>query len=273
MGRGQGVGFRRHDRARGVEPQRPHARDPSLRDMAPGAHRRGARVRAHPARGDRRPRRREGRLGPLMAAADAAQVGALEAEAQRAVQAGRDEEAARHWMSILEVEPAHSRALMALGQRAFRRGDLEVARGYYERLVAADGAGPQQWVNLAVICQGLGDEAGEERALREALTRDPMELLALILRANLLERQGKRHQAAQAYGAVAAVAPPLERLHPDLRPAVSQALRFREQYAQDIAGFLDRSLESAYTKFDGEDLGRFRDSVDILVGRKRRFDS
>ena len=163
--------------------------------------------------------------------------------------------------------------LRALGQNAFRRGDLAAAREHYERLLELDGADVQLWVNLAVICQGLRDEAGEESAIRQALVRDPRDLLALILRANLLERQGKRHEAAQAFGAVAAVAPPLERLHPDLRPAVSQALQFRERYNREMSEFLDAELAPTFDAFHGEDLKRFRDSVDIMVGRKRRYDS
>jgi aspartyl/asparaginyl beta-hydroxylase (cupin superfamily) len=163
--------------------------------------------------------------------------------------------------------------LQALGQRAFRSGDLAGAREYYRKLVAADGNDPQQWVNLAVVCQGLRDEAGEEAAIAGALARDPLELLALILRANLLERQGKRHRAAQAYAAVLAVSPPLERLHPDLRPAVTNALQFRDKYNAEVAAFLAEHLEPAYTEVRGERLERFRDAVDIMTGRKRRFDS
>jgi len=163
--------------------------------------------------------------------------------------------------------------LQALGQRAFRSGDLAGAREYYRRLVAADGRDPQQWVNLAVVCQGLKDDAGEEAAIDGALARDPLDLLALILRGNLLERQGRRHRAAQAYAAVLAVSPPLERLHPDLRPAVAAAQAFRDAYNREVAGFLAERLEPAYAEVRGERLERFRDAVDIMTGRKRRYDS
>ena len=161
----------------------------------------------------------------------------------------------------------------ALGKNAFRRGDLEAARTHYDRLVQADGSDPQQWINLAVVCQGLRDEAGEEAAIKGALARDPLDLLALILRANLLERQGKKHEAAQAFGAVATVSPPIDRLHPDLRPAVSHALQFRDRYQLEVAEFLDATLEPVYRDLAGENVKRFRDSIDIMVGRKRRFES
>ena len=198
---------------------------------------------------------------------------ALEAQAVGAAQSGREAEAVALWNRILEIDPRHARTLLALGQRAFRKGAAADARALFQRLVEVDGSDPQQWANLALACRALQDEAGEEEAIRRALMADPMDLLALILRANLLERQGRRHKAAQAYGAVAAVAPPLEKLHPDLRAAVAHAWRFREEYNREFAAYLDSRLEARYRSFDAEDLARFRESVDILVGRKKRYDS
>ena len=96
--------------------------------------------------------------------------------------------------------------LLAEGKHAFRRGELPAAREAFQKLVELDGSDPQQWIHLALICQGLKDEPGEEAAIARALELDPLELVALILRAGLLERQGKRHQAARAHGAVATVA-------------------------------------------------------------------
>jgi aspartyl/asparaginyl beta-hydroxylase (cupin superfamily) len=197
----------------------------------------------------------------------------LEARASRAAQQGRQEEAFGLWQKILALDPSHRRALDIVGQRAFRRGDLALARSLLERLAKADGSDPQQWVNLAVVCQGLKDEQGEQAAITQALRVDPQDLLALLMRGNLLERQGRTHEAARAYGAAATVAPPTSRLHPDLRPSVSHAVAYKEKYERDCAAFLDRHLDEAYRRHGTEDLGRFRDAVDIMVGRKRRFDS
>jgi aspartate beta-hydroxylase len=198
---------------------------------------------------------------------------ALEAEATRATQSGRELEAASLWKRILGLDPRHPRALTAVGQRAFRKGDMQTARATFERLVEADGSDPQHWVNLALVCQNLKDEAGEEAAIQRALQADPLDLLALVLRGALCERQGKAHQAARAFGAVAAVSPPMERLHPDLRPAVAHALAYRQKYDRDYAAFIDEYLAPHYARLGAEDLRRFRDSVDIMVGRKKRFDS
>lgn len=201
------------------------------------------------------------------------EIDALEARAMLAAQAGREAEAVQLWTRILELAPNHTRTLNALGQRAFRQGEIPAARAAFQRIVEADGTIPQQWIQLAVACRNLHDEVAEEHAIQNALKIDPRDLVALILRANLLERQGKVHQANQAYGAVAAVAPPLPQLPPDLRPAVSDAIAHLAEYNRDKATFLDSYLDQFYQTFAGENLNRFRTSVDIMVGRKKRFDS
>ncbi len=106
------------------------------------------------------------------------EISALEAEAARASHSGRDADAARAWGRILDIDPSHARTLTALGQRAFRKGDLQSARAAFQRLVDADGSDPQQWINLALACQKLIDEPGEESSIQRALSLDPTELVA-----------------------------------------------------------------------------------------------
>jgi aspartate beta-hydroxylase len=201
------------------------------------------------------------------------EIDALEAAAVRAAQAGREDEATRLWGKILSLDPNHIRTLTALGQRSFRKGDMQSARVAFQRLAELDGSDARRWIHLALACRGLGDSEAEEKAIRSALTLDPTDLVALILRADFVERQGKEHEAAVAHSRVAAVAPPLERLRPELRPGVSRALEFGKAYNQRYGSFLDEFLEPYFREFSGENLRRFRDSVDIMVGRKRRFDS
>jgi aspartate beta-hydroxylase len=208
-----------------------------------------------------------------MRASHQADIAALEAEILSALGSGNEQRAGQLWERVLHAAPDHPKALLALSQRAFRGGDLAGARALLERLVAVDGSDQQQWINLAVVCQRLGDEAGEEAAIRAALTVQPSDLLALMLRGNLLERQGKVHAAAAAYGAVAKLAPPPERLNPDLRPALAHAAAYRDKYDAEFGAFLDRYLEPFFQDLDGENLNRFRDSVDLMFGRKRRYES
>jgi aspartyl/asparaginyl beta-hydroxylase (cupin superfamily) len=200
-------------------------------------------------------------------------IASLEGAAIQATQAGKEEEAGRLWAGILEINPKHIAALNALGKRAFRYGDHATARLAFERLVQADQDDPQTWINLALACQAQKDEAAEETAIHNALVADPSHMVALILRANLLERQGKSHQSASVYGAVAAVAPPVEQLEPGMRQAVEHAMQYVGQYQTRYGHFLDHFLEQQYLQNAGEDLSRFRESIDLMTGRKRRYDS
>ncbi|MEO8101843.1 MAG: aspartyl/asparaginyl beta-hydroxylase domain-containing protein [Betaproteobacteria bacterium] len=200
-------------------------------------------------------------------------VAALEAEAVGRMRAGREREAVESWGRLLQFDPNHLRALTALGQYSFRHGDWQPARVAFQRVVDVSGADPQQWVNLALVCQRVGDEPGEENAIQGALAADPNDLLALIMRASLFERQGKTHKAARAYGAAVTVAPNMDKLHPDLRPTLAHAFEYKEKYDREFAGFMDQYLSAHYQAREGEDLKRFSDSVDILVGRKRRYES
>ena len=162
--------------------------------------------------------------------------------------------------------------LIQRGHKALGSGDVAGARAIFERLVAADAGNAQHWIKLAIACRG-NDDAREEAAITQALSIDPMDLVALILRAGLLERQGRRHEAALAYNAVVSVAPPLQRLHPDLQPAVSRAIAFHEAYTHECGAFLDDALAPELAAHAGENLSRFRDALDTMLGRKKRYES
>jgi hypothetical protein len=64
----------------------------------------------------------------------------------------------------------------------------------------------------------------------------------------------------------------MDRLHPDLRSSVAYAVSYRNEYDKACGTFMDKYLDPYYRQFAGEDLRRFRDSVDIMVGRKHRYE-
>lgn len=200
-------------------------------------------------------------------------LAALEQQAISALQRGDNTRALEAWGRVLVLDPGHLRALGHVGQSAFRQGDYIAARQAFQRIADLDGRDPRQWINIALASQHLGDDAAEEAALFKALSVDPYDLLALVLRGQLYERQGKTQQAATAYGAAATVAPPLDRLLPELRPAVSHAMQFHGQHQQAFGQFIDGFLAPHFQGCRGAELDRFRLSLDILLGRKRRHDA
>lgn len=203
----------------------------------------------------------------------AEEVRSLHAQARDALQRGHRDEAARAMRRVLELDADDPGALSLLGQLSFSKGELIVARDLLARAAQLNPRDPQAWTSLSMVQQRLGDAEATESALSQALQADPHDLLALLLRGKHFERQGRQQQAAQAYGAAATVAPPLDQLSPELRVAVQKAQAYRDSYGQRLAAFMDQSLHTVYAQVQGEDLERFKLSVDILLGRKQRFDS
>ena len=194
-------------------------------------------------------------------------------QAQQAAQEGQHSKAQQCWSSVLAINPRHIATLQAMGQFALARRDFAAARHSFAALALIDGGNSQPWIHLAMACRAQKDLAGEIDALRHALTADPHDLMALILRANLLERQGLKHEAAQAYQAVVAVAPALDKLVPDLRPALQHAVDFRDRYQAQFGDFVDKSIADQGAGMSGAELDRFRLSLDIEFGRKKRYES
>lgn len=202
-----------------------------------------------------------------------AEIGQLTFIANKALESGKEQEALKAWERILMMLPNHIPTLHQLGRHAMSKGEIDAAVAAFKRIIAADGKDPQQWISLAVAYRAINNEKAEEDAIHNALKIDPSDLLALIMRADLLNRQGNRHGAASAFGAVAKVAPPMERLHPSLHQSVEQALQYKHAYDQAQGKFLDEFLAPHYKNMAGENLTRFRNSVDIMLGRKKRFES
>ena len=206
--------------------------------------------------------------------ARAGEILALEAQLQRAVEMGQNQQVLALLGRILQINPQHVPALAAIAHHAFREGDMESARRLSSGWSRPTTADPKEWINLALACQSLNDEEGEQQAIQRALSLDPSDLLGLILRADLLERQGKTHEAAAAHRAVATVAPPMEQAAPRSPAGAWRAhSQFGEKYNREFAEFMDGFLEEQYRTYAGENLKRFNDSLDIMLGRKKRYDS
>lgn len=191
----------------------------------------------------------------------------LEREARRAQQEGREADAGVLWNRLLEASPANLSALSALGIGALRRGDHGRARQLLQRAADTHPDNLMACINLAMACKAAGDFRAEEDAVSRALTIDPQDLIALVMQTRILDREGRTAEALQAHTAVDKVAPPLERLSSDLRAAVEHSRHVVEDNRSRLTAYLDERLPP---DAPGQ-TARFRESIDILLGRQRRY--
>ena len=100
------------------------------------------------------------------------------------------------------VEMALARApqqpivLNAAGGHMMRVGEARRARELYESAIARDGGSKVLWLNLARACRALGDSRSETQALEKALAIEPRYVLALLQKADLMERLAQPKTAA-----------------------------------------------------------------------------
>lgn len=191
---------------------------------------------------------------------------------QRALAAGNEPLARSLAESLLANHPDDATALQIAAQLAMRCREYSQARAHFIKLATLR-PDPMQWVNVAQASMLLEDEQGEADAIQQALILEPTHLIALVFKARMLERRGERHKAAAVYGAVAAVAPPLDQLSADLRGAVIHGNQFCSAYNNEFGSFLEQNLSADIAQLPNRARERFRLAMDIMSGRKRRFDS
>lgn len=197
----------------------------------------------------------------------------LHQRAMLALQQRREADAAACWRQVLQLSPDDPRAHDGLGRWALRQRDFDGALTHFGRLARPGGTDPRPWVHLATVHRLRGDAQAEEATLFEALKADPQDLISLLMRGQLFERLGRTEEAAQAFGAASQVAPPLERLAPELKPQVEHARAFCQRQTQRLAEHVDAAIADALRAVAGEDLERFRLGLDIFLGRRKRYDA
>jgi aspartyl/asparaginyl beta-hydroxylase (cupin superfamily) len=205
------------------------------------------------------------------AVATESQVSALIEAVDRADRAGNRGEAERALAAARAAAPDHPGVLNVAGMRALLAGDAGTARPLLEQATALDPATPLLWLNLALAHRELRDAAAEREALEKALALDPRFYPALLHKARLFEREGKRKQAAYMYHAFLSCVPPGVQQPPALLSAMEHANRVLRDNDAALEAFLRPRLNAARARHDGARLERFDACFDALVGKRRVY--
>src|SRR5256885_11022097 len=157
----------------------------------------------------------------------------------------------------------------AQGIEALRQGDARKARESFEGIIAAGQADASAYLGLAYACAGLKDHPAARAAVDRALALEPRNLRALIMKADYLAAVGDARAASSFYRAAVNTAPPAEQIPGDLRNELARVQALCGRYAAQFEAFLRQRLARGLAEENST--GRFRDSLDILTGRKKIY--
>ena len=164
-----------------------------------------------------------------------------------------------------------TRELLQAAERALRARD---ARAALDLLREAEALAPQDAavkLQLVLALRATGDFPGALDAVEAALAIDPYLLLALLSKGWLLEKLGRRREAAIAYRNALKIAPPEERLAPGLKAPLERAREAVRADAEAAVAFVEERLAEVRARHSGEDLKRFDMSRDVFLAGKKVY--
>ena len=134
-------------------------------------------------------------------------------------------------------------------------------REFFERAIAAGQADASTYIGLAKACAAQRDHRASLVAVDQALSLQPRNLVALMIKADQLAAIGDDRAASAFYRAVVNNAPAPQEMPAELREQVARAAAMCERYTAAFETYLRQRLPA-------REGSRFSESIDILTGRR-----
>ena len=192
-------------------------------------------------------------------------------QARELTRTGRVAEAAPLWQRILAADQNHTEALLGLAIQALARGDAAAALEMLQHAATTAPRDPMVQLYTAVALKDLGRPDEEMAAVTRALAVDPYFYPALLHKAMLLERLGKRRQAARVFRDLLKIMPPPEQAGPGFRKAVEHAQSAIQENRQSLERHLDTVLADLRRRHSAARLDRFEETLKVMTGSKKRY--
>lgn len=174
-------------------------------------------------------------------------------------------------MTLLQRDPQNGRARYALGVNAFRQGQLDSARSHLEVAARNLPGDPTASMALAIVLRRLGDEAAEVDALERAITADPYFVPAMLARAELFERAGRKRTAAATYAGALKVLPDERQWPAELRPGLLRARQVVAENGREMAAFIADRTGTPLASLTPPEAERWREAGAILSGQSQPY--
>lgn len=170
----------------------------------------------------------------------------------------------------MNATPADIQQLTQSAFSALQAGDATRAKIGFEQIVATGQADTMHWLGMAFACARLGDNSGALSAVDKSLELGPRNLRAVLLKAELLTRQGESRPALQHYKYALKLAETAPDLPPDIRRDLEKAQKACAEQENEYRTFLMERLQAEGFS-PGDSHPRFRQSLDLIFGDKQLY--
>ena len=195
----------------------------------------------------------------------------LFALASEAWRQGRPEIAAGLLEKLIRAEPRHLTALNTLAMIALNGGDADGAIHYLERAAAVEPGAAPIWFNLFQALDLAGDAGGAMASLDRALSIDAYYVPAVLMKADLLDRLGRRAESLVMFRAIIAVGPNEASLPEPARRALARGLEMVRADDEGRAASLAGPLAEVRAAFPDADFGRAEAYSEQRTGRRKVY--
>lgn len=161
--------------------------------------------------------------------------------------------------------------LIAQADRAAAEGQLDTARALLEEAASLDKADVPLFLKLAGLRRATGDPGAALQSIHRALSVEPRDFTALLMRASLLDQLGDP-EVNEAWSHALAQLPPGE-LPPQLQAVVAKARAKVEEWTGRKEAELARLMAPAEAAANEEELSRLRRFRSNALRRTRTFHS
>jgi aspartate beta-hydroxylase len=173
--------------------------------------------------------------------------------------------------AALARAPHQPIVLNAAGGHMMRSGDARRARELYERALAVDSSSKVLWLNLATACRSLDDKKAEGTALEKALAIEPRYVLALLQKAELMERLDMPKAAATVYRAALDCVVSGTPVPQNVAAALTHAQAVVNANSGALEAFLEQELASVRQQHAGADQQRYDACRDLFLRKRRAY--
>ena len=162
-------------------------------------------------------------------------------------------------------------ATIAAADRAAAAGDLALAQKLLKEAVAAPGADVQLFLKLAAVSRAAGRPRDALAAVQQALGQSPLDFVALVLRATLLDAVGEA-EAGEAWSRALAQRPD-GALPPAMQAAIEAGEKRRDEWLAGREKRMKQAMAAAETKAGPEEQARIERFRSNVLRRTRHYHS